>query len=112
MPNRQDPDRVTLRPVSVKSDVPGLAEGDDQFPQVLVRAPANQRVFGKHAYRISNRRHGGARRVCIVISEKLERPLDVFERVFGISYLRHGTGRGGFSPFARRSIQACTSSAR
>jgi hypothetical protein len=42
----------------------------------------------------------------IALGEKSKHPLNFVESFVGINYLRHGAGRGGFSPLARRSIHA------
>jgi hypothetical protein len=44
--------------------------------------------------------------------QKGKRPLQIGERVACVNYPRHGLGRAAFGLRARRSSQACTSSAR
>ena len=112
MADREYPDFVAFRPITIQRDVAGFAVRDHKLAQPLRDNPPDEGVGRQQGDAISDCTYRGRSRPRIDGGDKLESPLDVLKRVVGIGYLRQGAGRRGFSPLARRSIQACTSSAR
>ena len=112
MANRQHANDVEVGDEAVEGDVAAFAERDYKLSNFALDAPTDQRIGGKCRHRRPDGRgciESGRR---VVLSEKFKRALEMRKRTGGINYRRHALGRGAFFPFARRSSQACTSSAR
>lgn len=109
--NGQNPNLVLRRKESVQGEVPRVAKRDHQLPNRLFHNPADMGMPGQDRDRVNDRRRSSDGRQLITTLEKLEQALYMVERVCRINYLRHGAGRGGFSPLASRPTQAWTSSA-
>jgi hypothetical protein len=112
MSNGQNSDFITRNHKSVQGDVSGVPVGDDQFAQVSLEAPANERMRSEVFNGGWDCGHGGLRGSRILVTQKLKCAFDVLERARRVDYLRHGLGRAAVSSCARRVIHACTSSAR
>ena len=111
MSNGQNSDFITRNHKSVQGDVSGVPVGDDQFAQVSLEAPANERMRSE-VFNGGLDCGRGLRGSRILVTQKLKCAFDVLERARRVDYLRHGLGRAAVSSCARRVIHACTSSAR
>lgn len=112
MPDGEEPDFVLWNQEAVQGDMACRTVRNDEFADVAVNSPTEQRVTGKTVDRRTDRlrtRHGCIR---VLRPQILEGSLQVSERSRRVDYRRHGFGRSVVVPCARRAIQACTSSAR
>lgn len=109
--NGENADLFPRRQEPVEGDVPGAAEGDDQFPDVALDRPPDQGMVRQHLHGFANRRGGIRGRGDVMLCKEPERAFEIGERVGRIDYLRQGFGREAFGFLASRSSQACTSSA-
>jgi len=112
VPDRQYANYALLGQKAIERDIAGLSVGNDQLAYFTFDAPTDQRVIRKNldGFTNSNSRIPCCRR--IVRCQKRECPLQISERILCVDYLRHALGRAAFGLRARRSSQACTSSAR
>ena len=93
MSDREHPHFVLRDDEPVQRDVPRLAEGNHEFPDVAVHTPAKQRVHGQA---LDGRADGTRRRDCrlrVLTCQQLEGALEVGQCPRGIDYRRHGFGR-------------------
>ena len=93
MSDRKHPHLALRNDEPVQRDVPRLAVGNHEFPNVAVHAPSEQRVRGQVLDgRVDDRR----RRDCCVRAlacQELEGALEVGQCPRRIDYRRHGFGR-------------------
>ena len=112
MAQREYANFVTLYVEAIERDVAGGSVRDDELAEISFDSATDERMIRK----ILDGRSDGKRRrqggIGIVGSHEFERVLEIDERACRIDYLRHGFGRGLATPWASRSTQACTSSAR
>ena len=106
MANGQDADFVSRDEESVQRNVTRLTIRNDQFPQFALDAPAHQWMGGKAADRRADCFDGADRSSRILVTQELERTLNVIERSRRIDYLRHGFGRAADGSAASLLIQA------
>ncbi len=97
VPDRQYANHALLGQKAIERDIAGLSVGNDQLAYLTFDAPTDQRMIRKNLDGLTN---------------SSECPLQIGERILCIDYLRHALGRTAFGLRARRSSQACTSSAR
>ena len=112
MPDRENANSILHGVEAVERDVARFAVGNYQLAQLSNHFASDQRMVCQCVDGFSDyagRGCGGGR---IVLGEKVERALEIRERVFRIDYLRYGFGRVAFPFLASRTNQSCTSSAR
>src|SRR5512135_1015681 len=93
MSDREHPHLVLRNDESVQRDVPRLAVGDYELPNIAVHAPPEQRVHGQA---IDGRADSVGRpdsRFRILACQVLEGALEVGQCPRRIDYRRHGFGR-------------------
>ena len=93
MSDREQPYLVLRDDEPVQRDVPRLAMGNHEFPNVAVHAPPEQRVRGEV---LDSRADGRGRRnrsVRVLACQELEGALEVGQCPRRIDYRRHGFGR-------------------
>lgn len=93
MSDREHPHLGPRDDESVQRDVPCLAEGNHEFPDVAMHAPSEQRVRGEV---LDGRSDGSGRRDCRIRTRACQEPegvLEVGECTPRVDYRRHGFGR-------------------